>query len=176
MAAKVPSKKVLQKAPGPPIAAVTPQNRVFDSLKSAAAALGVTLDALKRAKRAGCPAFRGSRVHEKDLVSWMANHSAEIPAAGSDREALENEILREQCRKLRNNNDEFEGLVVQRNLVAGALDKTLAAVRNLLERKLENEYPSLVVSMNLTEIRIKGRELSDSILTAIGALGALWEV
>jgi len=46
---------------------------VADSMAAAASRLGVPLEAVKMAKRAGCKAFRGSRVHLGKLREWLAS-------------------------------------------------------------------------------------------------------
>jgi hypothetical protein len=45
---------------------------VADSMSAAAGRLGVPLEAVKMAKRAGCTAFRGSRVHLGELATALA--------------------------------------------------------------------------------------------------------
>lgn len=55
------------------------KNRVFDSMAQASAALGVSKDSLQNMKAQGCPAFRGSRVHERELLSWAHNASQKGP-------------------------------------------------------------------------------------------------
>jgi|SRR5215831_15748173 len=47
-------------------------DNVVDSMSAAAGRLGVPLEAVKMAKRAGCTAFRGSRVHLDELATALA--------------------------------------------------------------------------------------------------------
>jgi hypothetical protein len=59
-----------------------PFDDVADSMAAAASRLGVPLQAVKVAKRTGCDAFRGSRVHLGKLREWLA--SAEKESSTSD--------------------------------------------------------------------------------------------
>ena len=59
-----------------------PFDDVVDSMAAAASRLGVPLEAVKLAKRAGCDAFRGSRVHLGKLRQWLT--SAEKEPSTSD--------------------------------------------------------------------------------------------
>ena len=45
---------------------------VVDSMAAASACLGVPIETVKAAKRRGCEAFRGSRVHLGKLREWLA--------------------------------------------------------------------------------------------------------
>ena len=42
----------------------------FDSMRSAASGAGIPLSVLRSAKRAGCPAFRNTRVFLLEFVAW----------------------------------------------------------------------------------------------------------
>src|ERR1700745_621042 len=46
---------------------------VVDSMAGASASLGVSIETVKSAKRKGCEAFRGSRVHLGKLRKWLAD-------------------------------------------------------------------------------------------------------
>jgi hypothetical protein len=46
----------------------------FDSQASAAAALNISIEEIRRAKRAGCPAFRSGRIYKKPLLKWVAEN------------------------------------------------------------------------------------------------------
>ncbi len=45
--------------------------RPFDSMSACHGATGMSLRMLKRAKAAGCPAFRSGRVHIEELTRWL---------------------------------------------------------------------------------------------------------
>jgi hypothetical protein len=48
----------------------------FDSQASAAAELKISIDEIRWAKRAGCPAFRSGRVYKKPLLKWLAKNKS----------------------------------------------------------------------------------------------------
>ena len=56
-------------------------NDVADSMTNAAARLHVSLQAVKAAKRAGCDAFQGSRVHLGKLREWLTSAEKEPSTA-----------------------------------------------------------------------------------------------
>jgi hypothetical protein len=59
-----------------------PFDDVADSMAAASARLGVPIEAVKAAKRGGCEAFRGSRVHLGKLREWLP--AEKQPAGLSD--------------------------------------------------------------------------------------------
>ncbi len=48
----------------------------FDSQASAAASLGIDIDKIREAKRAGCKAFRSGRVYQTALLEWFEEKRA----------------------------------------------------------------------------------------------------
>jgi hypothetical protein len=48
----------------------------FDSQASAAAVLKISIDEIRCAKRAGCPAFRSGRVYKKPLLRWLTKNKS----------------------------------------------------------------------------------------------------
>jgi hypothetical protein len=59
-----------------------PFDDVVDSMAAASARLSVPIETIKAAKRGGCEAFRGSRVHLGKLREWLA--AEKEPAGISD--------------------------------------------------------------------------------------------
>jgi hypothetical protein len=57
----------------------------FDSQASAAAALNISIEEIRRAKRAGCPAFRSGRVYKKPLLKCLAKNKAKGMKRGPKR-------------------------------------------------------------------------------------------
>jgi hypothetical protein len=49
----------------------------FDSQASAKAALEISIDEIRWAKGAGCPAFRSGRVYKKPLLKWLAKNKSQ---------------------------------------------------------------------------------------------------
>jgi hypothetical protein len=59
-----------------------PSDDVADSMAAAAARLNVPLAKVKELKRAGCPAFRGSRVHLGELAKALVAVEKELTISG----------------------------------------------------------------------------------------------
>jgi hypothetical protein len=67
----------------------------FDSQASAAAALNISIEEIRRAKRGGCPAFRSGRVYKKPLLKWLAENKPKGKKRGPKRgEASANYIAK----------------------------------------------------------------------------------
>lgn len=64
----------------------------YDSIGAAAAGLGVSVAVLRKAKRAGAPGFRGSRVYPGDLLPWLQADRSTHQAA-DDKDSLERRLL-----------------------------------------------------------------------------------
>jgi hypothetical protein len=58
-----------------------PLDDVADSMQAAASRLGIPIEAVKGAKRSGCCAFRGSRVHVGKLTKWLTSQQKELGAS-----------------------------------------------------------------------------------------------
>jgi hypothetical protein len=53
--------------------------RIFDSMKAAAGATGLSLQAIRYAKEGGCEAFRSNRIYEAALLRWLVAHPYNPP-------------------------------------------------------------------------------------------------
>lgn len=53
-------------------------NPFYDNMAQAANILNIPLAVIKRCKKAGCPAFRGSRLYKDDFLLWYEQHKAEV--------------------------------------------------------------------------------------------------
>jgi hypothetical protein len=79
-------------------------DRTYDSIKAAAAALGIKPRLLRRAKDAGAPGFEASRVRTRELVPWLLVWLYEQhPLSEADR--IERDIKAENLRRRRKQND-----------------------------------------------------------------------
>ena len=142
------------------------KTRVFDTMQQAASALTLPMREIKRAKSAGCTAFRGARVHESELVSWLAEHPA--PDSGGD---PKEEKLREEIRKLRIRNERDEGVLVPRAWVAERIQR-IAGRLNTYRAKSEAEHPVRFAAAagDVAGCRIVTREIWDEIMAMHAAL------
>lgn len=138
-------------------------------MQQSAAALALPLREIKRAKSAGCTAFRGARVHESELISWLAEHPAQESAGGDTRE----DKLREEIRKLRIRNERDEGVLVPRAWVAERIQR-IAGRLNTYRAKSEAEHPVRFAAAagDVAGCRIVTREIWDEIMSMHASLAA----
>lgn len=149
------------------------QPAIVESLKAAASALKVDLSLVKLAKEKACPAFKpGNRIDLAELRAWIAENSEELKSAPL---SLKDQKLNEEIRKLKISNDTKSKLVVLKSSVKGATSACIDRIRTFLEQKLENEYPSAVVGMEVPQARVYGRRVNDQILSELQKLHDEWE-
>lgn len=128
---------------------------------------------MKRAKEMACPAFRpGNRINLDELKKWIAEHSEELKTVAL---SLKDQKLNEEIRKLKIANDSKEKLVVLRDNVKSACGACIDKIRTFLEQKLENEYPSAVVGMEVPQARVYGRRVNDQVLLELQKLREVWD-
>jgi len=139
------------------------KQKLYDSMASASGASGISVDLLKRAKRAGCPMFKGSRVNINGLQKWISDNQDKIKSA-TESDTLKEQKLSEEVRKLKLANDIKERLLVQKFEVASAIRRALAQVATLSESKLVNEYPTAVAGLDCPQARVYGKRLHDALM------------
>ncbi|EIQ01618.1 hypothetical protein OpiT1DRAFT_00190 [Opitutaceae bacterium TAV1] len=124
---------------------------------------------LKRAKDAGCPAFRGSRVYIDELVEWIDDNEdvLTVPTGDAELDAINKEIAREKLRKWKIENDNREGKSIPRTQVAARFSDYGAELLRLLRQKLEDESPRRLEGKTGDEIRAINREIVDEICDAM---------
>ena len=78
---------------------------------------GIPLSELARAKREGCPAFKGSRIYRDPLIDWLkANPLPQITGRGDSEEELKNRKLKAIVETLEHK------LAIQRGEFVGKLE------------------------------------------------------
>jgi hypothetical protein len=142
---------------------------LYDSMASAAAGEGISLELVRRAKRAGCVAFRGSRVDGAALRKFIAERGDTLAQDGG---SLKEEKTKEEIRKLRLRNDRDEGKVVMRTEIAMKLRTALGRMRGVLEQKIVNQLPADAAMLEAPEIRIIGRKILDEAMQECACLDA----
>lgn len=100
----------MKRSPGRPRDA---SKLAFNSLKAAAAHIGgeCTVELLKAAKKAGCPAFRNGRIYVAELSAWLEKNKVD-PGAVQGKEEWQIQKLQEETRRLRRVNDVDDGKLV----------------------------------------------------------------
>lgn len=148
--------------------------RVADNMEAAVAMLAasgqrISLAHLKRAKDAGCPAFRGSRVYLDELVEWIDENEdvLTLPTGDAELDNITKEIAREKLRKWKIENDARDGKSIPRAQVAARMADYGAELLTLLRQKLEDECPRRLLGKTEDEIRAINREVIDEICDAM---------
>ncbi len=145
-----------------------------DSMKAAAAMSGFTEDQLGRAKAAGCPAFRGSRVQLAELAEWMAEYGDTLPTGNTALDAINLEIAREKLRKVRFSNDVEERRYILREDNAALILKIGLELKNILRKKLEEEFPERQIQRTREEILAINRALVTELCQAFQEGASRW--
>ncbi|HTJ77694.1 MAG TPA: hypothetical protein VL357_01740 [Rariglobus sp.] len=111
---------------------------VYDSVKAAASALDLPISVLKKAKGAGCPAFRGGRVHVADFKKWLKENPIDTAGGGDLRE----QKLAQEVRRLTIANDAKQRELVSRAWVVERFQRAGGELHTL-RAKSEAEHPLL---------------------------------
>lgn len=154
----------------------------FGSMKQAAAALNLPLSVLQAAKRAGCTAFRSSRVYRSELIDWLdANRDKVRPPPGEGGELLtlddrKSAKLDEEIRKLRIKNDRDEGRQISRAFVAQCIQRMGGEVSTLRARsEAEHALRFATAKGDPAKCRRVLREIWDDIMQDLNRLGKHFE-
>jgi hypothetical protein len=145
-------------------------------MAQAAAALGLSVDALKAVKDRGCDAFNASgRIDETKLLKWIKDNP-DVMAEGAVILSLKDQKISEEIRKLRIQNDAKEGALVSRSRIVEALQRVGSAIDGITEAKLCNEWPEAVAGLDVAGARVYGRRLKDSMMAEIRKLESEWKI
>lgn len=154
------------------------QEEVYDSIKAAAAALGVPKYVIQRAKASGqcTDAFRGSRVYiTENLKLWL--EAADVEPTDQDKGYWEACIAKQKFEHLEWENARARGEFVTKKAFASDLMELGSEQKALVRQKLENEYPGLCPGMEpgqRAELKKLGRELADEICRRMQRLVEKW--
>lgn len=138
-------------------------------MKQAASLTGSPLAALKAAKAAGCPAFRGSRVALAELKSWLTANPSIAKAKDT---TWKTKIDREKHRKLKLENDEKEGTLISRASMAESIHAAAGRVDGF-RHKSEAEHPLLFAAAanDVPACREVVKKIWDEVMASMKTLG-----
>jgi hypothetical protein len=150
---------------------------VADSMTAAVAMLSrhadlasrLSEEQLKRAKAAGCPAFRGSRVFLDELLLWWEENAEVIPTGDSELDRINRELAAEKLRKARFANNVAEGKYVEIGAYSSRVEKLAGTTLSLLRRKIEDEAPRRQEGKTQEELRTINAQIVDEICIAVEA-------
>jgi hypothetical protein len=133
----------------------------YDTIGSAAAALGIDKKLLSLAKKKGAPGFRGSRVYTEELLPWLNENRHTLTP--TNREALELEILATKLKDLQFDLDKKKGLHIEKAEIEPEILKFGERLRSALQ-SFSNEMASKCEGLRAAEIKAK---LDDGIVRVI---------
>jgi hypothetical protein len=125
--------------------------------------MGYSPGYLKQLRDCGCPGFNANGTFDSIAIKkWMLENSAKLPAPTAWKDALGMEKLRGEKRK----NDLADGLLIEKRIVADRLQKIFRPAIAHVEQALLNQYPSVVVGLEVAAARVYGKRVLDAILDA----------
>lgn len=140
-----------------------PKNeRVWDSMKSCAAAINISIDILRVLKQQGCPAFRGSRIYEVELRKCLKKVGDGIDGVKNSGSIRDKKVF-EEWRRIKRGNDIEDRMFVKRDTVVAGYAAHWSRVDAMIEQKLCNEYPTAVAGLEPEQARLFGKRLGDTI-------------
>lgn len=141
----------------------------YDSVPAAAGGMGISADLLRRARKAGCPNFRGGRVYVEGLERWIADNSEALQAMGTN--SLKDQVTSLQIRKLTRIENTADRILVNQSEIAATIRRVLSKSAAMLEVALVNEYPSRSVGLDVAEVRELGKQIYDRLMADLKSLG-----
>lgn len=130
----------------------------FTNMHQASAATGLSVIEIRKAKKAGCIAFRYGKIYKKELLDWIAAEKAKVPVpvaaidesdTASDEE-MESRKLRAQTLKAELELDIAKGKVINRDLVRTEWATNLSAIFEILDKSLDRGiYNSIVKEVKI---------------------------
>lgn len=146
----------------------------FKGMKQAAAFLDLPLDLMKRAVRAGCPAFRSNRVYARELIDWLDAHRVDLEAnaqALGGMDGLKQQEVAERVRKLKLANDRHEGALISRAWVVERIQRMFGDIA-VMRSKSEAEDAMLFAAANGDPAKCRAivRTIWDGVLTSMNGL------
>lgn len=141
---------------------LSPLQAVYDSQKHCSAATGIPMAALKRAKTAGCPAFKSNRVYLRPLLTWIFDNPSD---AGANNWKEMKEEFQAKREKLRHDKD--AGLQVDRGEAVDRIRAGMSTVFSELDRVFCNELPPIQKGLDEIGLRQKAAEAIEQLRAAL---------
>jgi hypothetical protein len=132
-----------------------PKATSYDSLRAAAAGMGIPIEVLRRAKRSGAAGFRGSRVFPDEVLKTLGKTELKTPDMFESKEDAQIQKLVRECRKM----DRLEAIAMG-DLTPTAqyrawMVATAEKIKAILVGKLKNELPPKLEGLRAPEIGAK---------------------
>lgn len=135
---------------------------VYSSMAQAAAAMGISIELIKYAKRSGCDAIRGNgSINAAKLNAWISANGDRLQ---DEDLPLRDQKVAEEVRKLKRQNEHDEGLLISKAAAIGAFLPLIQEACEILDNRLVNEaVPRMVDAELVPSVRaIMKREVDDA--------------
>jgi hypothetical protein len=120
---------------------------------AAASGLGVAAAVLKAAKKAGCIAFRASRVHRQEIRDWLAIHPSGAPAASVNGNHVDDRLKEAKADREEIKLQRERGELLDRRGVQEAIRGCVAKLVSVLDREFGSELPPILKGLDERSIR-----------------------
>jgi hypothetical protein len=136
---------------------------VYDSLAACAGATKIPAPTLRKWKRAGCPAFKGSRVSLAGLLQWLFNGTQEDDGVDWPLRLRKAQAERAELQLAK----ERETVVEKADVIA-QIREFNAKARAALQQKLEVELPARCAGQPAADIMRESKMLLREICEILG--------
>jgi hypothetical protein len=140
---------------------------VYDSLAACAGATKIPAPTLRKWKRAGCPAFQGSRVSLAGLLEWLFTGAHE-----DDGVDWPLRLKRAQAERAELQLAKERETVVEKADVIAQIREFNAKARAVLQQKLEVELPARCAGQPAADIMRHGKQVLREVCDILGKVGA----
>jgi hypothetical protein len=141
----------------------------YDSLESAAAAMGTSKENLQDAKKRGCPGFGASgKIYPDEIIPWLqARKIMDRTEPITKKEMLECNRLEIQIKNLLLKFEVSSGALIARSKVSAEYVRIATEIRSVLFQKLRNELPARLEGLRAPEMVSIMDETADQIVEKI---------
>jgi hypothetical protein len=146
------------------------EQQYFDSMPAAAAAMNIPLSVLRRAKNAGCPGFRHSRVYPALVLPWLKDRKAEFAKPAAVDQKLNADIRKAiaHAERVEFENKVAQGKYILRSVVRRDVTQSITTAKTRLLGIPASLAPH-VVGLSVAEAELRIRNAIDEALRDLSA-------
>lgn len=137
--------------------------RVFDSITQCSAVTGIPVSALRESKKAGCAAFRHSRVDLVEFLRWRFGQAEDAVSDWGD------QLKQYKARREKIALDKDLGLVADRSIVTFTIGKAMSVLFSTMDRSFGNTLPPALKGLSESEIQQRLLVAAESFKQAVRA-------
>jgi hypothetical protein len=118
--------------------------KVAPSISNASAIWGLEKKEIQRAKTGGCVAFKGSRVHRDELVSWLKENPRVAGETNPDNLSLQDQKIAKQIEKLDIEIARSRGDLVERAIVTEEWGKHITRLFDIVTQSCSRDMAQII--------------------------------